>query len=190
MGVLCVESLRFPRLAQVTPRSHGCMWLGASETSRSLHGRVLPVGWPRRPWAESRGEDGLAGLGICIFNKPHVAILAYLCPWAAAWLNEFMSPCGVVEIPFLYMVPIRGSAPRSSSKLTSSKFPESPRGWHVRGRSSTAWQAHAGAQAGTAAYPRRPPAAGASQSSFLHRAPPSPPPWPRRPGAAGGKRSH
>lgn len=34
-----------------------------------------------------------------------------------------MSPCGAVEIPLRYMVPTMGSAPRSSSKLTSSKLP-------------------------------------------------------------------
>lgn len=59
--------------------------------------------------------------------------LAYLCPWAAAWLKEFMSPWGVVEIPFLCTVPINGSAPRSNSKLTSSKLPASPeKGFHKR----------------------------------------------------------
>lgn len=34
-----------------------------------------------------------------------------------------MSPCGAVEMPLRYIVPTMGSAPRSSSKLTSSKFP-------------------------------------------------------------------
>lgn len=34
-----------------------------------------------------------------------------------------MSPCGAVEMPLRYMVPTMGSAPRSSSRLTSSKLP-------------------------------------------------------------------
>lgn len=112
-----------------------CLWTGLA-------------GW----WAGPGEGRVWVGLGICIFNKPHVAILAYLCPWAAAWLNEFMSPWGVVEIPFLYMVPIRGSAPRSSSKLTSSKFPASPeRGGE--GMQQHSVQVHAGAHAGDSGLP-------------------------------------
>lgn len=50
--------------------------------------------------------------------------LNYLWPCDAARLKEFMSPSGADEMPFRHMVPIMGSAPRSRSKLTSSKLPE------------------------------------------------------------------
>lgn len=80
------------------------------------------------PHIQRCSESGV-GLGICIFNKDHLGtswpILAYLCPWPCGRLKEFISPLGVVEIPFLYMVPIKGPR-RSNSKLTSSKFPASP----------------------------------------------------------------
>lgn len=89
-------------------------------------GPALPLGPTSREavglgqaWESAFLTSTARGLGL----RP---ALAYLCPWAAAWLKEFMSPWGVVEIPFLCMVPIKGSAPRSNSKLTSSKLPASP----------------------------------------------------------------
>ncbi|TNN68010.1 hypothetical protein EYF80_021802 [Liparis tanakae] len=44
---------------------------------------------------------------------------------------EFMSPCGAVEMPLRNMVPTMGSAPRSSSKLTSSNSSQLQRGLRV-----------------------------------------------------------
>lgn len=101
-------------------------------------GPALPLGpTPReaaglgQAWESAFLTSTAWGLGL----RP---ALAYLCPWAAAWLKEFMSPCGVVEIPFLCMVPIKGSAPRSNSKLTSSKLPASPeKGFHKRIKANT-----------------------------------------------------
>lgn len=68
-------------------------------------------------------QIGCPGKKSSTWRMPLDLFPLYLCPCAAAWLKEFMSPCGVMEMPFLYIVPIMGSAPRSNSKLTSSKFP-------------------------------------------------------------------
>lgn len=46
--------------------------------------------------------------------------MIYLCPWAAAWLKQFMSSWSDEEIPLASSILRRGSAPRLSSKLTSS----------------------------------------------------------------------
>lgn len=60
----------------------------------------------------------------CVYLWLNMTVrITHLCPWAAARLYEFMSPCGAVEMPLRYMVPTMGSAPLSSSKLTSSKLP-------------------------------------------------------------------
>lgn len=58
------------------------------------------------------------------FGRDDDSSLNYLWPCDAARLKEFMSPSGADEMPFRHMVPIMGSAPRSRSKLTSSKLPE------------------------------------------------------------------
>lgn len=59
----------------------------------------------------------------CCCNMTLYVDVCYLCPCAAARLKEFISPCGVVEMPLRYIVPTTGSAPLSNSRLTSSKFP-------------------------------------------------------------------
>lgn len=58
------------------------------------------------------------------YRRDDDSSFSYLWPCDAARLKEFMSPRGADEMPFRHMVPIMGSAPRSRSKLTSSKLPE------------------------------------------------------------------
>lgn len=166
-----------PRVCLCAGKAHWEGTEGASLRRRVPHAGswLLAEGWQRGPLAglgacaasgphTQRGSGSGVGLGICIFNKHHLGtlrlwpVLAYLCPWAAAWLKEFISPWGVVEIPFLYMVPIRGSAPRSNSKLTSSKLPAGPeKGFH-KGIKQRHSHRHIEGQGGGDLWPGREPA--------------------------------